>query len=248
MGDAVIEGLSAEDTKPGDDVSVAKSDDGSGGDEAEDASSKFAGKSSAHITVTDLPPKCNWSQIRKMFHGTPRIKDGKVDMKTLIAEVDFDSADVCGEAARSYKVVEFVADEGVGGPKWVVQFELPEPKDFPTKNKPMGSYGGAPIKSYGRFVIEPAFKTGSTRDEKKDYDYQSRRRDDYHDRRRRKEMEEERRREERERDRSRRDRSRSGGRDRDRSRRDRSRDRSRRDDRDRDRSRRDRSRSRDRRR
>lgn len=202
------------------DKSAAKSDAaGSAKGEAAVKEDKFPGCESKRVRVTSIPEKCNWSQIRKMFAGSARIQNGKVDPGAGTAFVEFDAPEVAREKATAFEGCTFEDEQ------WVVAFQLPNRDDFPKKAKPAGAYGGAPQKSYGRFPNEPAFKVGSKRGDG-DYDYGHRRRDDYHDRRRRNEQDEERNRRDNDdrRGRSRRDRSRS----RDRSRRDRSRSRDRR--------------------
>jgi len=159
-------------------------------DGAAPADDPFEGASSTRIHINNIPEKCNWSQIRKMFKGSTKIQSGKVDLKARDAWAECSDADAAKALALSIAVHAFE------GGAWVVEFETPPPPFVPEhkRNKAAGQYGGPAQKTYGRFPDEPAYRTGSSRKDD-DNDYSKRRRDDYHDRRRRQEQEDERRRE-----------------------------------------------------
>jgi len=134
-----------------------------------EAEVKFPGKASKVVHVVRCPEKANWSLIRKMFRGNTHIKTGKMMMAERYAWLETDTEEWARTLATGCGDCDFVDD------KWVVGFEQPAPKEVPEhkRNKPAGAYGGPAQKSYGRFPDEPAFRTGSTRDDR-DYDYQRR--------------------------------------------------------------------------
>ena len=78
---------------------VEKSDGEKPGGEGGD---KFPGCVSKRVNVSAIPEKCNWSQIRKMFGGSSRIQNGKVELKAGTAWVQFDDADVAKKLVAGY--------------------------------------------------------------------------------------------------------------------------------------------------
>ena len=102
----------------------------------------FPGCESAHIDVVELPDKCAWSNIRKLFQD-PNMRDGKVDLPARAAWVRFKDEASARAAATSKDGCGF--EDG----RWRIPYK--ERASEYNKEAKAGSYGGAPIKSYGRF-------------------------------------------------------------------------------------------------
>ena len=84
-------------------------------DGAAAADDPFEGASSTRIRINNIPEKCNWSQIRKMFKGSTKIQSGKVDLKARDAWAE------CCDAVGAKALALSIAVDAFEGGAWVVE-------------------------------------------------------------------------------------------------------------------------------